>query len=108
MLFRVTPSAKLEGKLAPNAKLDRAELVFDGDFFGPESIAHRNDEIYTGVNEGWILRIKNDGKIERVVQTGKPCGKCGSILPKKSHLVSYFSPSACFIILIVFSWPLGA
>ncbi|ODM97114.1 Adipocyte plasma membrane-associated protein [Orchesella cincta] len=80
--YTVPPPLKLEGKLAPNAKLDRAELVFDGEFVGPESIAIRKDEVYTGVIGGYIIRYKND-KWEKIVQTGKPCagyweyGICG-------------------------------
>ena len=45
----------------------------DGEFFGPESIAHRKDEVYTGVTGGKILRIKN-GKITTVAQIGTKCG----------------------------------
>ncbi|CAL8111728.1 unnamed protein product [Orchesella dallaii] len=70
--YTIPPPLKMEGNLAPNAKLDKAELVFDGEFAGPESIAFRKDEVYTGVIGGYIIRYKN-GKWENIVQTGKPC-----------------------------------
>ncbi len=73
----MTPPAKLEGKLAPNDILDGAELFINGEFLGPESIATRRDEVYTGVSGGKVVRIKK-GKVETIAQIGKECGmlKC--------------------------------
>lgn len=54
--------------------MDNAELVFDGDYIGPESIAIRKDELFTSVVGGHIVRVDKNGKSEKILQTGKPCG----------------------------------
>jgi sugar lactone lactonase YvrE len=66
--YKITPAKKLEGKLAPNSVLDKAELAYDGKLVGPESIAIRGKEIYTGVG-GKVIRIK-DGEIKTIAQFG--------------------------------------
>lgn len=47
----------MEGKLTPNDILDRAELVVEGKFIGPESVAVLGDFVYTGVHGGGIIRF---------------------------------------------------
>jgi hypothetical protein len=68
----------LEGKLSPNAILDKAEEVkLDREIIGPESLAWRGDEdeLFTGIAGGELIRIKN-GKVTTVTQFGNEdaCG----------------------------------
>ncbi|OXA61030.1 Adipocyte plasma membrane-associated protein [Folsomia candida] len=66
----------LEGKLANNNILDKAEEIkVDREFQGPESIAFRGDEIFTGLIGGELVRIKN-GKSTTIIEktkNNKPC-----------------------------------
>jgi len=65
----------LEGKLAPNTKLDAAvPILEDANILGPESIAVRKDEVYTGVIGGEVIRYKN-GKMDIVAKFGSKCGE---------------------------------
>jgi signal peptidase I len=73
VVIRLKPALPLEGKLAPNKRLDAAEPLLEGQIVGPESIAVRKDEIYTGVIGGDVIRYK-DGKMEVVAKFGKECG----------------------------------
>jgi len=69
----LTPVLELQGPLSPNKNLDQAEFLFEGKFTGPESIATRGDELYTGLIGGDVVRIK-DGKVTPVGRFGKDCG----------------------------------
>jgi len=68
--------------LKSNNILDKAELIYDGQFIGPESIAQRGNELFTGVKIGGVIRIK-DGNIKTVVESFGSCDppwdeeKCG-------------------------------
>lgn len=64
----------MEGELAVNSRLDRATPILDGDILGPESIAIRGNELYTGVIGGNVIKYAN-GKSEVVAKFGKECGK---------------------------------
>lgn len=58
-----------------NAILDKAEpLKLNRGIYGPESIAMRGDELFTGLMNGEIIKIKGD-KVTTVVKTGKECRK---------------------------------
>ncbi|XP_069787973.1 adipocyte plasma membrane-associated protein [Narcine bancroftii] len=64
----------LTGPLETNLKLRQAECLLEGQLFGPESIAHLGDVIFTGTADGLILKII-DGKIHTLSRIGKlPCG----------------------------------
>jgi len=63
----------LTGRLARNSKLDRASAILDGKIMGPESIAIRKDEVYTGLIGGEVVRYKK-GKMEFVAKFGQACG----------------------------------
>jgi hypothetical protein len=77
---RLEPPLSLEGKLAPNNILDKAEeIILDREFQGPESTAGRNDdEIFTGFVGGELVRINKDGKSKTIAKMGKG-NKCGTI-----------------------------
>lgn len=72
--YRNTPPRELTGKLTPNTRLDRAVPILDGEILGPESIAIRGDEIYTGLIGGDVIRYKN-GKATVVAKFGQDCGE---------------------------------
>jgi sugar lactone lactonase YvrE len=82
---------KLEGKLAPNDKLSKAEYILEGYVRGPESLHVEGDTIYTGTYDSKINKIVNgkitntlvlkpenafkcDGKFEAEPFCGRPLG----------------------------------
>ena len=66
------------GPLAPNGILDKATILVDGEIVGAESIAIVNNVLYTGTEDGRIVRIE-DGpkgpKISTLAKLGKECRK---------------------------------
>lgn len=71
--FQVAPVRPLEGKLAPNNKLDNAEKLFSEEIHGPEAVVKYNGELYTGVHGGHILKVTAAGKLVPVAKIGKTC-----------------------------------
>lgn len=68
-------AAPLEGLLAPNSILDHAKPIsLDSPIAGPESIAVRGNELFTGLSDGRLVSIKN-GKVKEIGNFGKNCGK---------------------------------
>ena len=65
---------ELKGPPPPNPQLDQAQFLLQGEFPGPESLATRKDEVYTGLIGGDVVRIK-DGKVSVVARFGSECGK---------------------------------
>jgi len=63
--------------LKENEILYKAELFVGpgGKFEGPESIAIRGDDIFTGVNGGRILKINKQGQVSTVATIKGECGK---------------------------------
>jgi hypothetical protein len=60
-----------EGELAPNDKLTQAEYHAKGKVFGPESIVFTHEALmYTGLANGYIVRVHKDGGIAKVAQMG--------------------------------------
>ncbi|MBN7768539.1 SMP-30/gluconolactonase/LRE family protein [Marinobacter daepoensis] len=73
----VAPSAPaMTGVLAPNHRLQQAELMALGQVYGPEdTTVDRQGVLYTGTQDGWIVRVHPDGTVERWLQTeGRPLG----------------------------------
>ncbi len=66
----------MAGKLAPNDRLKSAELLAHGEVYGPEDTTVDSDGVlYTGTQDGWIVRIWPDGRVENWLQTdGRPLG----------------------------------
>lgn len=64
------------GVLAPNRRLQEAELLALGQVVGPEDIAvDGQGRIYGGTQDGFIVRVLPDGAVERWVRTGgRPLG----------------------------------
>jgi len=62
------------GALAPNDHLEKVEKLFRNHIHGPESLAFYKGDLYTGLHNGWIVRIKDDRTIEPIAILGDP--KC--------------------------------
>lgn len=64
-----------EGKLALNNKLSAAKPLLEDQILGPESIAVRGSEVYTGIIGGEVIRLKGNGdEYDVIAHFGKPCG----------------------------------
>ncbi|KPK88066.1 MAG: gluconolactonase [Deltaproteobacteria bacterium SM23_61] len=66
----------LTGVLAPNNLLQKAELLARGKIYGPEEVAVDSQRrVYGGTQDGKILRLLPDGKLEVFAETkGRPLG----------------------------------
>jgi sugar lactone lactonase YvrE len=67
---------ELSGVLAPNTLLQKAELLALGKINGPEEVAvDRQERAYGGTQDGQIMRLWPDGKLEVFAETkGRPLG----------------------------------
>lgn len=80
--FIVSDPIPLEGALALNNRLNRAERLFQGEIHGPEDLQVHNGHLYTTLHGGYVVRILNDS-IDYVVKFGQSCDgfhkedKCG-------------------------------
>lgn len=54
--FSITPPKPLEGSLAVNTLLEKAEKLFEGKISGPESFTDYNGELYMSVLGGQVLK----------------------------------------------------
>ncbi|KAG8184349.1 hypothetical protein JTE90_006752 [Oedothorax gibbosus] len=66
------PFRDFKGNLEINDKLNEVEILHQGDLRGPESMVFHDGYLYTGVEDGRIVKVK-DGKITTVAQTGRSC-----------------------------------
>ncbi len=85
-LFRAAPidpaaytplkGPELAGVLAPNNLLRKAELLAQGKINGPEEVAlDSRGRVYGGTQDGKIMRLLTDGKLEVFAETkGRPLG----------------------------------
>ncbi|RZF36378.1 hypothetical protein LSTR_LSTR002974 [Laodelphax striatellus] len=86
--YSLKPNLPLSGPLAINNRLKGAERLFQGEMKGPESLVVYNDELYTGLHGGYIVKIKDD-KVIPIKKFGKDCEgfheekKCGRVLGLK-------------------------
>ncbi|KAL6447086.1 hypothetical protein ACFW04_001439 [Cataglyphis niger] len=78
----------VDPKLGPKNRLSNAERLFEGEFIGPEALAVYNGQLYTGIMNGYIVRIEEDDFVP-IVKFGKKCDglwqehKCGRPLGLK-------------------------
>ena len=75
--FKLSPDPGLTVDYAPNDRLNPIELLGIGNNSGPEAVAiDGNGVIYSGTNEGYIVRLAPGGtNPENWVDTkGRPCG----------------------------------
>jgi sugar lactone lactonase YvrE len=66
----------MTGELAPNQRLKSADLLAKGEVYGPEdTTVNANGVVYTGTQDGWIVRVWPDGRVENWLNTGgRPLG----------------------------------
>jgi sugar lactone lactonase YvrE len=66
----------MTGVLEPNDTLMKAELLGRGQLHGPEDTAvDAQGQVYSGLHDGKIVRIKTDGSVETFADTqGRPLG----------------------------------
>ncbi|MGQ9693205.1 MAG: SMP-30/gluconolactonase/LRE family protein [Thermodesulfobacteriota bacterium] len=74
--YNPPPKPELKGVLAPNNLLQKAELLALGKINGPEEVAvDKNGLVYGGTQDGKIMRLFPDGKMETFADTkGRPLG----------------------------------
>lgn len=75
-----TPPRNLEGPLALNSKLNKAERLFENMIKGPESIVQLDGTLYTGLHGGLVVKIVDNALIP-FVKFGKQCGKTSAARP---------------------------
>lgn len=70
----MSPPRPLEGKLAPNERLNNAEKLFENQIHGPEAVVKHKNELYMGVHGGHIVKLEaGTGQLVPVAKLGKPC-----------------------------------
>lgn len=69
------PMPEMIGPLAPNNHLEQAELLAQG-YAGPEDVfVDTAGSIYSGLEDGRVIRVLPDGKVEEFANTqGRPLG----------------------------------
>lgn len=74
--WEAPPPPALTGKLAPNERLRLADLLARGQVYGPEdTTVDAQGVLYTGTQDGKIVRVWPDGRVENWVDTGgRPLG----------------------------------
>ncbi|XP_067122041.1 adipocyte plasma membrane-associated protein-like [Centruroides vittatus] len=71
--IKSVPLPNFEGALSYNRDLSGAEKLFEGEALGPESLAVLNGTIYSGLENGNIVKFTKEGKMETVTRIGKNC-----------------------------------
>ncbi|XP_049812926.1 adipocyte plasma membrane-associated protein Hemomucin-like [Schistocerca nitens] len=72
--YRPPPHLPLEGGLSRNARLCGASRLLDGLVSGPESLAERQGQLYTGLNGGHVVRIDPlTDQVTSVAKFGRSC-----------------------------------
>ncbi|KAH8341905.1 hypothetical protein KR059_004184, partial [Drosophila kikkawai] len=70
--YIVTPPKELKGALEPNFHLEGAERLLEGRVYGPECLIARNNEIYTGIHGGEVIKLTTN-HVTHVTKIGQPC-----------------------------------
>ncbi|CAG2120418.1 unnamed protein product, partial [Medioppia subpectinata] len=99
--FNITLPETFDGPLTANNKLSEADHLFVNEIVGPESLAVWKGDVYTGVSDGRIIRIRKD-RYKTVAQFGNPekcanpweMGKCGRPLGKVKRILTSKRPIA--------------
>lgn len=76
----------LTGILAPNERLRLADLLARGQVYGPEDTTIGPEGVlYSGTQDGFIVRVFPDGRIEKWLETGgRPLGM---VFDREGHLI---------------------
>ncbi|XP_017041748.1 LOW QUALITY PROTEIN: adipocyte plasma membrane-associated protein [Drosophila ficusphila] len=70
--YLVTPPKDLKGALEQNFHLEGAERLLEGRVYGPECLIARNNEIYTGIHGGEVIKLTTN-HVTHVTKIGQPC-----------------------------------
>ncbi|KAH8306266.1 hypothetical protein KR018_005392 [Drosophila ironensis] len=70
--YIVTPPKELKGALESNFHLEGAERLLEGRVYGPECLIARNNEIYTGIHGGEVIKLTSN-HVTHVTKIGQPC-----------------------------------
>ncbi|XP_068157571.1 adipocyte plasma membrane-associated protein Hemomucin [Drosophila tropicalis] len=70
--YIVSEPKELKGALEPNFHLDGAERLLEGRVYGPECLIARNNEIYTGIHGGEVIKLTAN-HVTHVTKIGQPC-----------------------------------
>lgn len=70
--YIVTPPKDLKGALESNFHLEGAERLLEGRVYGPECLIARNNEIYTGIHGGEVIKLTSN-HVTHVTKIGQPC-----------------------------------
>lgn len=73
-VFSLKPTLPLKGALAVNDKLNNAERLFENEIKGPEGLAIYNNELYTTLHNGYVVKLVN-GKLVPIIKFGQDCGE---------------------------------
>lgn len=71
--IRIEPTQPLTGELAINGYLNNAERLLEDKLMGPECYQLYNDELYTSLATGEIVKVSLGGHVTFVTKIGEPC-----------------------------------
>lgn len=71
--IELAPTQPRVGPLAPNDVLNNAEQKYKGKLLGPEAFQLLNNELYTSLSTGEIVKISPGGHVTFVTKVGQPC-----------------------------------
>jgi len=71
-LFRLVPPRDLDPWLTP--KNQKVQKLFEGEITGAEGFHAYNGQLYSGLHNGYVVRIEED-RVVPIVKFGKKCGK---------------------------------
>lgn len=69
---------ELGNNLAPNDRLNNAEILFSGQVKGAEAFDSWNGELYTSAHGGYVLRL-TEKELVPIVKFGQDCRKLSQI-----------------------------
>jgi len=74
----VSPEIDFGGQLLPNKILSNVQILVQDEVYGPESIAIRGNDIYTGDNRGKVVKITSNGEVSTIAKLEFPCSKANT------------------------------
>ena len=82
--IKLPESPKFEGNLKENLLLQNAVYFAKDNLVGPETILFLNNTMYTGLTNGQLVRVDENGNVHKIVQIGeRECKDLQSIHSKK-------------------------
>lgn len=75
LISRVEPTLERSGSLAYNNILNQAAQLYKDKLLGPECFQVWNDELYTSLATGEIVKLSRGRHVTFVTKIGHPCSK---------------------------------